>query len=300
MVEYNHLKISLENISLIKLKAVYRGNFHDKIEVLESDIDDEQYLDLIDTENVQKTDLVSRGLTSSLINNYLIPNCGISVLQPAINSFLLRLYNFQDKKQKLKHLESKFNERNCHKLGKFAYLFKKCACIKREIKKLEKLLQELRNQVRRLERFILKCFIVSIEKSWQDLRKEDFAVIEEDAKECTYEQLYSIWKSLNLFKKFHIMFNLLVFSNLRKDNSKSNFGCFGCFGCRNTNKKCNKSIFDEFTKAKEKLQLQIESLEREFGSCISYLISNNMFNVEEELISEHKFTSLVDLIELME
>lgn len=291
MVDSNDFKIHLKNVSLVKIKAVYRGDFHEKIEVLESNVDDEQYPELLKIEDDLEIDLVSRGMTESLLNNYLIPNCRISVLHQTINLFLINLYKYKNKKQKLEDLESRFNKRNCSKLRRLAYLFKKCGSIEKGIEKLRNKLQELKTKIGQFESLILKCFLAAIKKSWKDENKQNFAFFEEDAKECTYDQLYSIWEHLNLLEKVDVLLKSLIFSSLSEDTSSSSICCCNC-----KSKKCRKSTFDQLIQTKEKNQVYIKNLEFEFRSCLSYLVLNEAFNDNEEPVSKNKFTSLISLM----
>ncbi|QOY42516.1 hypothetical protein cpbgf_3001670 [Cryptosporidium parvum] len=66
LVELNDLTATFKDISFVRLSAVYYGNFHEKIEVLETDIENPPQLDLSEMAYTEEVDIISHSMAESL------------------------------------------------------------------------------------------------------------------------------------------------------------------------------------------------------------------------------------------
>ncbi|KAL5369516.1 hypothetical protein CPHLJ_3g1680 [Cryptosporidium parvum] len=291
LVELNDLTATFKDISFVRLSAVYYGNFHEKIEVLETDIENPPQLDLSEMAYTEEVDIISHSMAESLIDRFKIPDCKLNILYKAVNTLLHSMFLFEKQKCILQLLKTKYRKRKCDSLPRIISVSLSCRRIMKQIENLEKSLEKLTEQIKKLERYILNCFLSAIKMLWKEGREQSFEIDEEAAKECDYKELYLIWQEQQLLKKYKTLLNSFTTSSFGKKASRSsNTSCF----CRKTQSaKCKKYAFKRFLLTLEKVEAKIKSLTVEFVSCASYLTLNGISNNEAEPTNENRPASLI-------
>ncbi|KAJ1614217.1 hypothetical protein OIY81_594 [Cryptosporidium canis] len=292
--QFGYKELEPNLFSFIKIKAVYHGNLHTQIDVIETDIPEIPRVPIQKSENSDESEFITRGMVMTLIEE-TSNNCRISDAHPTINSYLAITFKIKKQVCMRRYFEAKYNDRNCSTLGKIAYALRGCKGLMERIVQLETSISKLKDESEQLDTYILSCLLVAIRNSWLDGRKNKFTVNEDIAKECSYDDLYSMFERFNLLNKMYIIFRSFTRSSSGKKIARRVSLC--CLGNSRIANKCEKSAFNKLLHISKKFEIQAKIAESEMNQCASYLAYNDLLTTQQIPSSSNQFSSLTSLIE---
>ncbi|KAJ1609175.1 hypothetical protein OJ253_1659 [Cryptosporidium canis] len=288
---YKELEPNL--FSFIKIKAVYNGNFHETIDVLEANIPDIPRAPTQKSEHSIECEYISYGLTASIIEENS-NNCRISDIHPVVNSYLNTIFNIEKQSCMRNHYDKKYSDRKCPTLGRVAYTLNGCKNLSKKITRLDASIALLKEDSEQLDTYILSCLLVTIRNSWLDGKENKFQVNKDIANECSYNDLYLMFEYFNLLNKVYTIFQSFIRSSSGKKITR--IVCLCCRGNSKLANKCEKSALNKLAHIVNTLETQTKIAELEMNQCASFLTYNGFPVTQQIPNSSNQFDSLSQLI----